>query len=225
MDSNFQTTFIPKKPINPEPVRVSRPVGLLSVISFLILLITAGLGVGLFLYQQYLTDNTAELEASIARAEKSFEPNLIAELQMLDKRLTVSDALISKHTALSPFFALLEETTLRSVRFAKFDFLASEEGVPTIHMTGEADGYRAIAQQSDVFGEHVAVRDHIFSNFILTPKGKVSFDLLFHVSPDLLKFKQVAAAPAPAAPVMAPTLESSAPVSGGGTGGTVTPTF
>ncbi|MBP9821480.1 MAG: hypothetical protein KBC98_01180 [Candidatus Pacebacteria bacterium] len=222
MDSNFQTTFIPKKPMAPEPVRVSRPVGLLSVIAFLILLITAALGVGLFLYQQYLADNTIELEASIARAEKSFEPNLIAELQMLDKRLTVSDALISKHVALSPFFELLESTTLRSVRFAKFDFLASEDGSPVIHMTGEADGYRAIAQQSDVFGQHASVRDHMFSNFILTPKGKVSFDLLFRVSPDLLKFKNAVAAPTPI-----PVEDSPAPLSpsGGEVGGTVIPTF
>ncbi len=225
MDSNFQTTFIPKKPINTEPVHVSRPVGLLSVIAFIILLITAGLGIGLFFYQQYLTDNTTKLEASILRAEKSFEPNLITELQMLDKRLMVSDALITKHTALSPFFTLLESTTLRSVRFAKFDFIASADGLPTIHMTGEADGYRAIAQQSDVFGEHAAVRDHIFSNFILTPKGKVSFDLLFRVSPDLLKFKQVASAPAPAPVISVEESPAPAPQSDGGTSGSVTPTF
>lgn len=190
MDQDFKTTFIPKKPIAPEPVRVSRPAGLLFTIAVLLFLIAGVAGAGAYFYEGYLVNQTSEYEVSIKRAEKSFEPNLITELQSLDKRLTVGDAVLAKHIVITPFFNILEQTTLRSIRFTKFDFSLTDEGKPVISLTGESDGYRAIAQQSDAFSENPFIRDHIFSNFILTPRGKVSFDLVFNINPDLLSFEK-----------------------------------
>lgn len=194
MDQNFTTTFIPKKPIMEQAPRTSRPAGILTIIAMLIFLATLVIGGGSYLYANYLNGRTEELRKSIGLAEKNFEISTISELQVLDKRLSVASMILKNHRVVTPFFRLLEETTLPAVRFSKFDFSISDaagaQGAESATaLSGEAEGYRAIAQQSGVFGEHTAIRDHIFSNFILTPRGRVSFDLVFNVDPDLLDFE------------------------------------
>ena len=56
-------------------------------------------------------------------------------------------------------------------------------------MSGVADGYQSIAEQSDVFGANTYLTDVIFSNFALTQSGQVSFDLSFGVQPQFLNFE------------------------------------
>ena len=54
MDQNFQTSFIPKKPIVKDTTPVKQPVGLLTIISvlfFIAMVITAG---GLYFYKKSL---------------------------------------------------------------------------------------------------------------------------------------------------------------------------
>lgn len=194
MDQNFTTTFIPKKPIVEQAPRSSKPAGILTIIAMLIFLATLVIGGGSYLYANYLNGRTEELRKSIGLAEKNFEIKSISELQVLDKRLAVASTILKNHRVVTPFFRLLEETTLPAVRFSKFDFsigeaTSAQAAETTTALSGEAEGYRAIAQQSGVFGEHTAIRDHIFSNFILTPRGRVSFDLVFNVDPDLLDFE------------------------------------
>jgi hypothetical protein len=55
-------------------------------------------------------------------------------------------------------------------------------------MSGTADSYQSIAQQSDVLGSSTFLKNVIFSNFFLTPQGKVSFDLSFGLTPDFVNF-------------------------------------
>jgi len=75
MDQNFQTSFIPKKPIIPERVVSSRPVGVLLIVAIIILfLVLLGTG-GLWFYQYTLNKNIATLQNSLVTAKNDFEPS------------------------------------------------------------------------------------------------------------------------------------------------------
>jgi len=193
MENQFTTTFIPKKPMVPdaesESAPVSRPVGLLSSISMIIFFITVAVAIGVYLWEQYEMKNVAVLAQSVTTVEKEFEPQLITQLQSLDKQLRNANILLTNHTVGSPVFDLLESSTLKQVQFGKFSYTVDDTNGVTVKMSGIADGYQTIAQQSDVLGASTFLKNVIFSNFFLTPQGKVSFDLSFGVTPDFLNFR------------------------------------
>lgn len=203
MENQFTTTFIPKKPMVTETssgsAPVSRPVGFLSSISLILFFITLAVGGGVYLWEQYETKQVALLAQSVQAAQKEFEPQLITQLQLLDKQLKNANILIKNHTVTSPLFDLLESSTLRQVQFNKIDYTTDDAKGVTIKMSGVADGYQSIAQQADVLGASTYLKNVIFSNFFLTQQGKVSFDLTFGVAPQFLNYQTAPlAAPAPA---------------------------
>jgi hypothetical protein len=55
-------------------------------------------------------------------------------------------------------------------------------------MSGESDGYRSIALQSQALSQNANLGDTIFSNFTVTPKGRVSFDVAFTIPKGDLSF-------------------------------------
>lgn len=206
MENQFTTTFIPKKPMVPEAspstgAPVSRPVGILSSLSLVLFFITIATGAGVYLWEQYETKNLATLSASVQNVQKEFEPQLITQLQSLDKQLRNANVLVKNHTVVSPIFDLLESTTLKQVQFGKFEYAVDEKSGVQVKISGTADGYQSIAQQADVLGSSTFLKNVIFSNFFLTPQGKVSFDLSFGVVPEFVNFQT-----APMASVPSPTL-------------------
>lgn len=208
MDQNqFTTTFIPKKPVTQATVAnapVSRPAGLFTTLVTLAFFLTILIAGGVYIWELSEKQKVAFLAESITKIEKEFETESVVKLQTLDKQLRNGSTLVKNHTVLSPVFSILESSTLPQVRFTKFDALF-EDGKPLqIKMSGEADGYRSIAQQSDVFATNTFMKDAIFSNFALTQKGKISFDLSFGVKPELVDFEKAPLAIAPE-PVTVPT--------------------
>lgn len=190
----FTTTFIPKKPLAetaPSAARpVSRPVGLLSSLTTVVFFLTLLIAGGVYFWKGYEEKNLAVLADSIKKVEKTFEPELIEKLQSLDRQLRNGSVLIKNHTVVSPLFDFLETSTLKQIKFTKFDVVFDEIKGTQIKMSGEADGYRSIAQQSDIFGANTYLKDTIFSNFFLTPKGKIAFDVSYGVKPDFVDFEK-----------------------------------
>jgi len=195
MEQNFQTSFIPKKPIIKERVISSRPVDPLLVIALFILFTVLLATGGLYFYKS-LTDNTIEtMKGDLGRAQKRFEPSKIAELQILDKRLRAGNEVLSGHVAVTPIFLALEKMTMKTIRFTSFDYtLPDSFGAPVlVHMSGEAAGYRDIALQSDLFADNKNFIDPVFSNLTLDQKAHVLFDLDFSVDSSLLNYKSIVA--------------------------------
>lgn len=193
MENQFTTTFIPKKPMvtetNSGSAPVSRPVGFLSSISLILFFITLALGGGVYFWERYEKGQVDLLAQSVQTEQKNFEPQLITQLQLLDKQLKNANTLLKNHTVASPLFDLLESSTLRQVQFNKFEYATDDTKGVTIKMSGVADGYQSIAQQADVLGSSTYLKNVIFSNFFLTQQGRVSFDLSFGVSPQFLNFQ------------------------------------
>ncbi len=192
MEQNFQTSFIPKKPIVEDRDTSKRPIGLLTIFSFFIffaMIISLG---GLYFYKGVITKNIAQMEKDLTVAKNRFEPTKINQLQVLDERLTASTEILSKHIAISPVFQALSEITMKSVRYTKFGYDLGKEGSEgvMIKLSGVATGYRSVALQSDLFAENENLIDPVFSNLSLDDKGNVLFDLAFLVDPSFVDYKQ-----------------------------------
>ena len=190
----FTTTFIPKKPLaEVSPVGskpASRPIGFLSSISLVLFFITLLCAGGVYFWKGYQEKNVVTLAESIKKVEKTFEPDSVTKLQTLDKQLKNGSLVVKNHTVVSPLFDFLETSTLKQVKFTKMDVVFDDGKGVQVKMSGEADGYRSIAQQSDLFATNTYLKDTIFSNFFLTQKGKISFDVAFGAKTDFVDFEK-----------------------------------
>jgi len=192
MEQNFQTSFIPKKPIINERAVSARPVSIFLIGSIFILFVALLATGGLYFYKGIVTKNIADMENTLTLAENRFEPSKIAELQILDKRLRASSEILSKHIAITPVFNALEQLTMKSVRYTKFSYILGTDKNATvdIKMSGQAVGYRSVALQSDLLAGNKNLIDPVFSNLTLDNSGNVLFDLEFSVNPDFVNYKQ-----------------------------------
>ncbi|KKT01198.1 MAG: hypothetical protein UV76_C0002G0111 [Candidatus Nomurabacteria bacterium GW2011_GWA2_43_15] len=191
MDQNFQTSFIPKKPIIKESAISSRPVGILFIASLFILFTVLLATGGLFFYKGVVKKSIADKEKTLNLAKERFEPSKITELQVLDKRLRASSEILEKHIAITPVFEALEQLTMKTVRFTKFSYELSEDNAAiNVKMSGQAIGYRSVALQSDLFAKNKNLIDPIFSNLTLDNSGNVLFDLEFSVDPSFVNYKR-----------------------------------
>jgi len=193
MDQNFQTSFIPKKPIIAERAISARPVGILLIASIFILFTVLLATGGLYFYKGILTKNIAGMENTLNLAKNRFEPSKISELQVLDKRLRASSEILSKHIAITPVFQALQLLTMKTVRYTKFsyDLGTDKDARVIIKMSGQAIGYSSVALQSDLFAKNKNFIDPIFSNLTLDNSGNVLFDLEFSVDPSFVDYKQM----------------------------------
>ncbi len=192
MEQNFQTSFIPKKPVIPERAVSSQPTSFFFIISLFILFATLIATGGLYFYKGIVTKQLADMAESLNLAQSRFEPARIAELQVLDKRLQASNEILVKHVSITPIFEALEKITMKTVRYTKFsyDVGTGKKANVNIKMSGVAIGYRSIALQADLFTKNKNLIDPVFSNLTLDSTGNVLFDLNFSVDPNFINYKQ-----------------------------------
>jgi hypothetical protein len=199
-NNSFQTSFIPKKPLVAStdiPTTVSRPLGLLNFLSILSVVIVVALYGGLFVYKNILLKNLNNLHTSLQSSQESFEKDTIEDLQLFDKRMSVSKQVISGHIIFSPFFELMNQLTLPNVQFTKFEQTSSVDGRSfLVNMSGIARDYRSIALQAQVLNSDKGkyFKDVVFSNLGLADekdkKGYVKFEISFSVDPTLLSYEK-----------------------------------
>jgi hypothetical protein len=191
MDQNFQTSFIPKKPIINEPVSSSpRSVSILLIIAIFILftvLIATG---GLYLYKVSLVKQIASMQNSLTLAQNSFEPSQITQLKVLDKRLNAATEILNNHINITPIFTALEQLTMKTVRYTQFSYNLGANNTINVKISGQAIGYRAIALQADLFSTNKNLIDPVFSNLTLDNSGNVLFDLDFSVDPSFVNYQK-----------------------------------
>ncbi len=191
MEQNFQTSFIPKKPMVRESATTPRSVNFFTIISlfilFTILLVTGGL----YFYKGIMAKDVVAKKSNLTLAKNRFEPSKIQELQVLDRRLNAANEILSKHIAVTPIFQALQEMTMKSVRFTKFSysFGESDQSRINVKMSGVTLGYSFLALQSDLFAENKNFIDPVFSNLFLNENGNVAFELDFSVNPSFVDYK------------------------------------
>ncbi len=190
MEQNFQTSFIPKKPIIEDTTKSSTSSSFFVIITVLIFVTVVLAYGGLFLYSNILTKNITAKKEQLDRANERFEINRINELKLLDKRLKAGGKVLDKHISISPIFEILQKITMKTVRYTKFAYEVTDKGEINVKMNGQALGYRYIALQADLFSKEKNLIEPVFSNLSLDDKSNVNFDLTFAVDPSLVDYEQ-----------------------------------
>lgn len=192
MEGQFQTSFIPKKPITPTSSVRSAGVSLFTLLGVIIFLASIALAAAVFLYQNYLTSNIATMKSSFQADESAFDPTSISTYTTLSKRMAVAKILLQNHMAVSTLFSVLEEGTLKTIRFTSFSYTYLSPQKATLSMAGQAKDYNSIAKQSDVFSADPIkkyIQNPIFDGLDLDPNGNVIFNFTASVNPASLLYR------------------------------------
>lgn len=195
MESNIRSSFIPKDAGNigasiRTPNGSSGIFDLLVLVAVVFLVASVALGIGVFLYVEFLQTSLTSKKQQLARAQDAFEPTLIAELTRLDDRLKASQTLLDRHVAPSIVFDLLEQLTLETVSFSNFSFDATQAEGMKVTMQGVAQSVNSIALQADLIAKHQAFSSPIFSN-INRDRDFVRFDLAVDVNPTAIRYVNI----------------------------------
>jgi len=186
------TSFIPKKPTTPVAQRRRGTViNVFFLIALIIFLGTVSVAVGVFLYQKVVTQNLEEKGNQLVEARAAFEPALIEDLATMDNRIQAAQEVLHGHLALSAFFELLEQSTLKSVQFDNFTYTATPDGRISIGMKGRGQSFSSVALQSDIFGKDPFIQNPLFSNLDIDEQGHVIFDFAAALDPILVSYRSL----------------------------------
>jgi hypothetical protein len=222
MESRFQTSFIPKKPIEPVSSEISsdrQPLGLFFSAAVFITIMTLLAAGGVFAYSQILGKEITNKQQSLQSSEKEFDPSLVTQLERLDDRIQSAGTLLSNHIGFSTFFTLLQNDTLKTIQYTNFQYTYAGPNKVSVTLSGVAQDYASVARQSEIFSDatytHGYIQSPIFSDLNIDQSGNVVFSLTALISPDLISYKKnllptnsgatdatdtVSAAPAPSTP-------------------------
>ena len=198
MDPSIPTSFIPKRPVATEAtvhVTHSRTVGILSLLTVVVVVATIVSFVGVYLYEQRLEGQKATLEQSITTARDGLGTEFVSDMKRLGARIEGVKALIKSHVVVSPIFAALEETTLRSVQYKDFQYdivtdSTTKKEVVEVSLTGSAKSYSTIALQSDAFAQNDLIKNPVFSGLTVDDQtSRVDFKLVFTVALEDLSYQ------------------------------------
>jgi len=207
MEGSSQTSFIPKKPLAPQPENSSYSEGGVSVVTIICVILFFGmlaLSAGTYLYRGFLNRTLVNKKETLEKARSGFDVTTIRDLKRLDTRIEESKKILDRHIALSRFFTVLQSATLKTVRFSNLTLSQSttNEGgsadvvnapsafsLVQFRVRGTARSYTSVALQSDQFGKTKGMKDLIFSGIALDDKGNVNFDVSALFDAQLLRYR------------------------------------
>jgi hypothetical protein len=156
---------------------------------FVLVLIAYG---GLFAYGKILTGQIADLDASLAHSQEASNSAQIQQLLTSSNQIKSAKDLLMKHIAVSKVFNVLQTNVLPSVRFTNFDFTQNSDGTIKMDVTGEAQSYAVVAEQSALFRKIGYLQNQIFDSLDLTTKGTINIRYETNIDPALLVYAPVA---------------------------------
>lgn len=171
METQFKTSFIPKKPITTSvdlkttgvsPRKAGSAIfAFIATIIFIASLVAYG---ATFAWQFKLKKDIANQVASLQTAKKEFDERFVQDAARLNVRIQEGSRILDNHVSPSSLYALLEEYTLQTVSFKQFSFVDNADGTLTISGDGDALRYESIVLQSDAFGRSGFLRNVIFTD-------------------------------------------------------------
>ncbi len=199
METKYQTSFIPKKPVAVVAQSSSHGTSLFLVISIIIFLVSLGLGAYVYLEKNILVSQIDANQTKITKNKNGVisDTSEVENLVSLSSRINVATMLLAKHVSISPIFDFLQQGTLKSVRFKNFSFTSNgknDSGVSTvsIQLSGQARDWETVASQADEFGKpewRNIISGPKLSNLSLGADGSVSFTFSANISPAALAYK------------------------------------
>ncbi len=189
MDTKFQTSFIPKRPVvaGEAPLRAKQPLNLLSIIATFIFIVAILAMGGEFAYKHYINSKLVSMNQQLTAAQAEIRDDLINQFIRLDSRLKSAQELLQGHIATSLLFETLQNQTVKNIQFSDMTYQADPAtGAVTVYMRGLAVSYNAIALQASIFNNNKYIKNALFSDMSLDQKGQVQFTLKATIDPELI---------------------------------------
>jgi hypothetical protein len=209
MEQNFDTSFIPKRPIFKEEAGIRRhePIPVVTLVGFAIFfaaLILTGLS---FFFHQKEATAVQDLATQLATEKERFNPQAIEELKAMSTRLQFAKQVVDNHVAVSPLLDLVQGVTLKSVYYTGFDLSKDEKTGYKLRLQGKAPDYGLLYAQVEAYRSEPRIRSVEVGSIQLEERtGGANFEVSLLLSPEVMKY---APAPAPATDTSIPASTSS----------------
>lgn len=197
-------SFIPKGSLVREESFLERPrsrsaFGITAVLLFTVSVVSFA---GLYFFNNFLeTKISANLE-KVESVQKTFSATpQVEKAKSFRFRAEIVRGLLDSHIAVSSVLKFLSENTVKSIMYNKLSF-ASDGGIVTVKLLGEAPTYSALAYQKELFKKSsTAIMRVTISDVSLNEFGTVLFTATLRFSPQYLSYvKNIAATQAPSLP-------------------------
>ena len=202
METKFQTSFIPKKPLVTDTSVHSSHAGgtsVLMVIAVLLFIASLAGATFTFVWKNVLIKSQENYKIQLADSEKRFNTSLIEDLKRANTKIDLGKQLINNHLAVSEIFSIISKLTIAGVRFSSFDFSSptkDSDGIK-VSMKGTGNSFSAIAFQSDVFGQsqkygsNKVLKNPALSDLSLDQNGNVGFTFTTTINPADLSYSKI----------------------------------
>lgn len=203
METKFQTSFIPKKPIiQQETTHVAHSsTSIVMVIGVICLLASLAAAAFTFVAKGYLTKTQDQYKIDLTKNEERLNDPLIEDLRRANAKIDLAKQLIKNHAAVSKTLDIIAALTAERVYFTSFDLLAPEPGRGDdsyrIAMKGIADSFNSIAFQSDVFGRSTkfgtnkTLKNPILSDLTTDNNGDVNFNFTAQIPSTEISYEKI----------------------------------
>jgi hypothetical protein len=180
-------SFIPKT-VMPKPAYQQRSFGFLVSISLVVLIVSAGVLAGAYLYSGLLNSDIVKLRADLDKIKNKneFEVASIRNFSEMAASIDLAKTVVNSHVAVSKVLKLVQDNVLPTTRFTDFNY----EGDKNDHLTmnGETASFTSLADQARVFGGNKYVRSLTISDISLRKSGNVGFSIMIVIDPALISF-------------------------------------
>ncbi len=161
---------------------------LIAVFVVTVSVIAALIGFG---YKTILTNSIAKKDAELTEKYNSLPRSEIDEYVRTSEKFKAGQEILNNHLAVAPIFFLLEDSTLKRLRFTELNYTYLSNNKVAIALKGEAKSFEVVAKQSDTFSQYAKkFNSPIFSNLNRNDKGNVVFSFLTTVDPSLVNYRE-----------------------------------
>lgn len=198
METHFQTSFIPKKPIETSAdgpsLSQKAPLGILFIIGSIVLALSILSAVGVFAYTLILKSKLTNQVSQIEENRKSINEDEIKSISRLSDRIRIANTILDNHVAVSYIFDIIEASTLQNVAFTSFNYSYAGPDKINISMRGQAKTYASVVNQAEAFKNSPYTKDSfrnsIFSDVSKGGEGLIDFSFSTLLDVNAISFKK-----------------------------------
>jgi len=208
METKFQTSFIPKKPLVPatsfsssgnDDSRSSGGGSVLLSLGVLVFVLSLVIAGGSYAWTNYLISQQKNYDKVLKAHRDQFDLDLIRTLKQANVKIDIADQLLKNHIAASQIFDILSRMTASESRFLNMELSTAgrdgaRDSAPTISLSGYSKNFSSLAFQSDVLGklEQYGLRNivvnPVISNPVQNQDRSVSFSLTATIDPKSISY-------------------------------------
>lgn len=211
METKFQTSFIPKKPLVPASSVVPSSSSsssypsesgmgsiffTIGIFIFILSLVAAG---GSYVWTNYLLKQQNNYDKILKSHKEQFDLDLIRTLKQVNVKIDMAEKLIKNHVAASQIFEIVSRMTISGTRFLSMELStvgkdSNRDNSPTISLSGYSSNFSSLAFQSDILGrlEQYGLRNIVINPVISNPAQNqdrsVSFNLTATINPESISY-------------------------------------